>query len=146
MNERDAIAERERVALQARVRDQERDARPFPTVKIYEITMKNADEPGLPAPKSYIATNTVTTGVQTNWTPNIAFYSLTNSITGEFTNYFGPVTNSADESALVLPTNQVVKITVSKAVPQDPTLEESANILRDYISLLSKSGMLTAYH
>jgi carboxyl-terminal processing protease len=57
LNEREAIKERERVALQQKMRDKERDSRPLPGLKIYELTVKNSTEPGLPEPKPFFTTN-----------------------------------------------------------------------------------------
>jgi carboxyl-terminal processing protease len=57
LNEREAIKERERVALQNKARDQERDSRALPGVKIYDLTVKNSTEPGLPEPKPFFTTN-----------------------------------------------------------------------------------------
>jgi len=145
LNEHDVIAERERDTLRNIAREKERDSRPLPAIKVYEYTVKGSGLPEEPAPKTYFATNTITTTVQTNWAPNLALYSCTNSYTGEFTNYFAEIPAS-DTTNSPGPTNEIVKITIGKSVPQDPTLEESESILRDYISLLSKSGMLTISH
>jgi hypothetical protein len=57
LNERDAIKERERERLKNKARDEERDSRPLPPIKIYELTVKNSTEPGLPAPKPFFTTN-----------------------------------------------------------------------------------------
>jgi carboxyl-terminal processing protease len=144
LNEREVIADREREALRNRAKDLERDSRPLPAIKIYDVTIENANDPGLPAPRSYFVTNTITASVQTNWTPNLAYYASTNTYSGESTNYFAPI--AADGTNTPPATNEIINTTISKSVPQDPTLEESANIMRDYISLLSKSGMLTTSH
>ena len=50
LNEREAIKERERVALQNKARDKERENRPDSGIQTYELTIKNSAEPGLPAP------------------------------------------------------------------------------------------------
>ena len=144
LNERDAIAERERDTLKNHSREQERDARALPALKIYELTVKNSDEPGLPQPKSFFATNTVTLNIQTNWAAGLAGYFSTNEFNHTFTNYFSAIVPDATNSLTA--TNQLVTTTISKSVPVDPVQEESENILCDYISLLSKSGMLTATH
>jgi hypothetical protein len=162
LNEHEVITEREHDVLRDRARDKERAGRPIPEVKMYEFTVKNSALPEMPAPKSYFMTNTMATFLQTNWAPNLAVYNFTNAYTGEFTNHFGPVlsvdsTNAPFATSQIVYangngtnalswTNQVVNVTISKSVPLDPTLEESANIMRDYISLLSKSGMLTISH
>jgi carboxyl-terminal processing protease len=144
LNERDAIAERERDTLKNRERDQERDARSLPSQKVYELTIKNSAEPRLPAVKSWFTTNTVTLNVQTNWAKGTAFYSTTNSWTGFSTNYFASIV--ADGTNAITATNQIVTTTISKSVSNDAGLDEGVNIMCDYISLLSKRGMLTATH
>ena len=50
LNEREAIKERQRIAAQNKAREAERAARKSGGVKTYEITIKNAGLPGLPAP------------------------------------------------------------------------------------------------
>jgi carboxyl-terminal processing protease len=47
INERDALKERERNFLLGKARDAERSARPADGVKVFEITVKNSDQPGL---------------------------------------------------------------------------------------------------
>jgi carboxyl-terminal processing protease len=54
LNEHDAIKEREDDSLKNRTRDQERQSRLDPGVKIYELTVKNSIEPGLPAPENWL--------------------------------------------------------------------------------------------
>ncbi len=58
LNEHDRIKEREEISARDKARDQERDARKAPNVKIYELTVENAGDPGLPPP--LLKTNTVT--------------------------------------------------------------------------------------
>ena len=145
LNEREAIAEHERNALRNRERERERDTRPLPAYKVYELTVKNSEEPGLPAAKIFLATNIVTVTVQTNWTRGLAHYFDTNTLTRAATNYFALIAAMANDptnTPLSL-TNQIITTTISKAPPNDAALSESENILRDYISLLSKSGRLT---
>ena len=59
LNEREAIKDRERVAAQNKAREQERESRSTPDVKVFELTVKNSTEPGLPAPQ--VVTNETTT-------------------------------------------------------------------------------------
>jgi len=113
LNEREAIKERERDALKNKARDKERENRPDPGVKIYELTVKDATEPGLPPPENWLG--------QTNQVQALA----------------------RDENGLLL-TNAVPNAGAKKSPPPfDPVLDESEQILEDYISLLSKSGSLT---
>jgi carboxyl-terminal processing protease len=155
LNEREVIADRERDTLKNRDREKERDVRPLPTVKIYEITVKNSDDDELPAPKSWFATNIVTAIMPTNWPAGTISISLTNTFAGGSTNYFGTLpalptaaTNLVTDARLTDNSTNcaTIKATINKSVPQDPVLEEGENILRDYISILAKNGMLTITH
>jgi carboxyl-terminal processing protease len=49
LNEREQIKERQANESRQKMRDQERDARKMPDEKIYDITVENAGQPGLPA-------------------------------------------------------------------------------------------------
>ena len=59
LNERKAIEERKTNAARNRARDTERNARPASQATVYEITLENAEKPGLPAPQ--VQTNEMTT-------------------------------------------------------------------------------------
>ena len=58
LNERERLKERQEADARQKARDQERAARKTPDVKIYELTVAKAGEPGLPPPLD--ETNTVT--------------------------------------------------------------------------------------
>ena len=58
LNERERLIERQEADARQKARDQERAARKSPDVKIYELTVAKAGEPGLPPPLD--ETNTVT--------------------------------------------------------------------------------------
>ena len=58
LNERERLKERQEADARQKARDQERAARKAPNVKIYELTVEKAGEPGLPPPLG--ETNTVT--------------------------------------------------------------------------------------
>jgi carboxyl-terminal processing protease len=114
LNEHEAIKERERIFQQNKKREAERSARPVSGLKVYEITVKNADQPGLVEAGSTAATNSVD-----------AALTETNSLT----------------SANVLKSTAAGKKSPS---PFDPMLDETERILEDYISDLGKSGILKA--
>src|SRR5262249_25006617 len=57
LNEHDAIKEREHETLKTEARIKEQDRRPDPGIKIYELTLENSADPGLPSPKPYLTTN-----------------------------------------------------------------------------------------
>jgi carboxyl-terminal processing protease len=58
LNERERLKERQEINAREKARDQERAARNAPDVKIYELTVEKAGEPGLPPPLG--ETNTMT--------------------------------------------------------------------------------------
>jgi carboxyl-terminal processing protease len=124
LNEHDALKERQTNQARQKTRDQDRDARKIPDVKIYEITVENSDQAGLPTPQPLTSTNYIAT---TN--------GVTFNVDSSFTNYFG--TNTATKINLK---------TEIKTLPPDPLLVETENILEDYISLLQKNAALTANH
>ena len=117
LNERDALKERRMNEARQKARDAERAARKPANEKIYEITVENSHQPGLPPPDALITTNGVTDNFDSN-----------------FTNYLG--TNAA---AMI--TRQKAEV---KTLPSDPTLNETENSLEEYISLLSSNRMLIA--
>ncbi len=107
INEREALKERERNFTQNHARESERAARKADGVKVYEITVKNSELPGLT--EASVSTNTVTTT-----------FNATNTLK----------TASAAEK---------------KSAPAfDPMLDETERILKDYIYLEQKSGILMA--
>src|SRR5665213_425615 len=127
LNEHEALTERQTNEARQKARDKERSARKAPDEKIYDITVENAGESSLPAPEALTTTNYIAT-------PNgIAF-----NVDSDFSNYFE--TNAASK-------NLKAKIkTEVKTLPPDAMLEETENILEDYISLMKKSDTLIANH
>jgi carboxyl-terminal processing protease len=166
LNEHEAVAERERITLENEARNKERDGRPLADVKIYDLTVENAGDPGLPAAKSFYVTNNVVlnfknfTGQRTdqNWT----FSVYTNSpdySESAFTDYLQ--TNQIDQAAAQIKytnlpagyvpdaastSSQTGKPGVTKSYEPDPALEETERILQDYISLLPKGATLSVAH
>ena len=70
LNERQRLKEVEDDEVHAKTRDEEIKARKWPDEKVYEITLKNADLPGLPAPllvtNGVAVTNQVSVAVASN--------------------------------------------------------------------------------
>lgn len=121
INEREAIKDRERIFKQNKARDAERAARKPDGIKAYEITVKNADQPGL---QEAGATNTASTATS-----------------NADTNKLGTVTGNTSS------TNTIKSAAADKPAPPpfDPMLDETRQILLDYIPLLKKSGGLMAH-
>ena len=114
LNERERLKERQEADARQKARDQERAARKAPDVKIYELTVAKAGDPGLPPPLG--ETNTVTA----NELPASPLPT--------------PVGSANVTTVPPPPTHPAV----------DPMLDETERILEDYISLLSSNQVLIA--
>jgi carboxyl-terminal processing protease len=124
LNEHDAIKEHEEDVQRNHARDEERQKRPDPGIKIYELTVKNADEPGLPPARNWFGmTNTLSAA---NPPP-----ALTRELSA------APAASAPVKPVLSPPAVE------PKTPPFDPMLEETERILEDYIALLQKNGSLT---
>lgn len=132
LNEQQAIHERQADDARRLARDADRALWPLPDEKIYEVTLANADQPGLPAPEPLTATNVDALLLATNANGSV-FIQTTN-----LTYATGLVLNQFETNHLYY--GEVV----TGAQPVDPTLDETERILGDYISLLSKSGIMIA--
>ncbi|HTL74229.1 MAG TPA: carboxy terminal-processing peptidase [bacterium] len=138
INESEAIKERKRIFTQNKARDAERLARKPDGVKIYEITVKNADEPGLVEYKpGSDPTTTASTG------DNEDHPQASGTSTGNSDRSGTNVTLQAENSG----TNTVKSAKADKPTPPpfDPMLEETERILQDYIQLLAKNHALVAH-
>ncbi|MEI9961414.1 MAG: carboxy terminal-processing peptidase [Limisphaerales bacterium] len=126
LNEREALKEREKNDALKKMRDAEIKSRKLPDMKIYEITMRNVSDPGLPPPLG--ATNNVVTA-GTNSTRTASTIAGTNSPPDATSTATSSV--DADDDIFNKPS-------------LDPVLAETTHILEDYIALLAKSNTLIA--
>jgi len=131
LNEQEALKERRKNAVEKMARDKELGARKALEVKIFEITVENADKPGLPEPMPLMVT-------KTNGYKGVDF-----SLENYFKTNSPGLANSTINTNKTSTTNSVPIITTSP-VPPDARLDETEHILEDYISLLSKNAGLTA--
>jgi len=127
LNEREALKEREKTEARKKQREVEQKSRKPSGVKIYEITMRNVSQPGLPPPLG--STNFVSTTTNTTRT---ATSKSADSDTPEST----VTATSADNDDDV----------IDGKPPIDPWLEETENILRDYIQLSNTDKTLIVSH
>jgi len=111
LNEHERVKERQENDARQKAREAERAARKKPDVKIYELTVKQADEPGLPPALG--ETNTVTA-------------------------------KDPSDGLTVANSNGTATITVPSESPTDAMLDETKQILEDYISLMSSNQVLIA--
>jgi carboxyl-terminal processing protease len=114
LNEREQIKEQETNQARQKARDQERQSRAPSGLKIYEITVENADQPGLPPALG--ATNTVA----------LAGTRQAIDATSSQVKFGSPSLNPTKNAPPAL----------------DPRLNETANILQDYISAMPASHPL----
>lgn len=126
LNEQQRLQEKEEAAARQKAREKERLARTLPDITVYELTLKNVDQPGLPPPVA--KTNTL---AQADAPPPLAATVDTGEIAAaNLSDLDDP--EADDESD------------ATKAPPPDFALEESQRILVDYLGLLAKSKVLTA--
>jgi hypothetical protein len=114
LNERERLKERQEADARQKARDQERAARKALDVKIYELTVEKADEPGLPPP--LVETNSIAANPPPRPSPLL------------------PTPVGTASAAEPMPKPPAV----------DPMLDETERILEDYIPLLSSKQMLIA--
>ena len=127
LNEAQRLKEKEEAEARQKSRDKERLARKESDQKIYELTLKQLDLPGLPAPVQ--KTNPVV--AQTLNRPLIGVGISTN-----------PVAAATKASA---PANKLDDEDEEEKPPAvDAALEETERILTDYISLLSRKNLISA--
>jgi len=113
LNERAQIKEREANQARQKARDREREARKSSGMNIYELTVKNSEQPGLPEPLGLTAPD--------------------NSL----------ATNQMSSAGLTNAATVATATAKAKPQPQlDPMLGETANILEDYIAALFASRNL----
>jgi hypothetical protein len=117
INEHEMIKDRERIYDQNKARDAERLARKPSGVKVYEITVQNADQPGL-----------------VEYKPGAEDAATADD-------------DDSDTDVQTTGTNAAKSAVADKKTPPpfDPMLDETERIMLDYISLLSKNGVLMAH-
>jgi carboxyl-terminal processing protease len=127
LNEKQQLKEREENDARQKARDQERRARKEPDQKVYELTLKLVDQPGLPPPVE--KTNVVAAAKSGTNEAGLQVVK-TNSVSDPARAAEPP--NSPDEES-----------EEQKPPPVDATLNETEHILVDYVSLLSDKAMFT---
>jgi len=124
LNEKARLQEKEEVDARVKARDKERLARPETSEKTYEITLKLAQQPGLPAPLA-----------RTN-TPIARVSSKSQGVAVVGTNSVAAAKEESPD-----PANLDGEADEEKAPAVDAPLLESEHILVDYLSLLSKGNL-----
>ena len=125
LNEKQRLQEQDEAEARQKARDKERLTRPEPQEKIYEITLKQADLPGLPPPVA--KTNAALTKLSAPAGAGAPGTTTASAATA-------PGTDNLDDAEAPKP-----------AVPDSP-LQEAERILIDYFSVLPKGNLVTAGH
>jgi carboxyl-terminal processing protease len=141
LNEREEIKENQANQARQKARNKEIEARKASDEKIYDITVENADQPGLPAPESLTLTNENTSLTTTNKNGDVSMMTTNHGIVE------GITLKSRD--VILFGTNApFANFNFGKGIAEtphiDPMLNETVNILEDYISLLTASHTLIA--
>ncbi len=125
LNERQRLKEKEEAEARQKARDKERLARKEPQEKVYELTLRQVDQPGLPAP-----TQKTNSALAKLAHPDLAKPSAV-------------ATNSA---AVAVAAKTPDDLPDEEKPSVDETMTETEHILVDYVSLLPKPDVLTAVH
>jgi carboxyl-terminal processing protease len=127
LNEKVRLTEKEEIDARVKARDKERLARQEPTEKTYEITLKLAQQPGLPPPLA--RTNSAVARASAAKSPTVA-------VTGA---------NSTAAAVKEVPTSDAPslesELDEDKPPAVDAALIESERILVDYLSLWLKGNL-----
>ena len=119
LSEREAIRERQRIAAQNKARDEERANRPAAGVKVYDISIKDAEAPDLIENKPVEPDTNTVSSTPESYSPTTAYQKML---------AHDPKRDSKTSKPAV---------TEKKSPPPfDPMLDETENILEDYIGLL----------
>jgi carboxyl-terminal processing protease len=145
LNEREALKESEQITTQGKMREKEVNQRPPSLAKIYEVTVENSGDAGLPAPISYFNYSTNEVFISNFSSPPKKPINIDSALHTQQTNAVG-IAAGITPPVAITSTNQITK-TVSGAYLPDPMLDEAERILDDYISLLAtKNNTMMANH
>jgi carboxyl-terminal processing protease len=129
LNEKARLKENQETEERNKARDKERLARPAPPEKIYELTLKQADQPGLPPP--VVRTNAALA--------NLSGHPATRPAAASANSAAVASSSPVGEDNLDEPDEE-------KPPAQDASLAEAERILVDYLSVLPKGNLVTAGH
>lgn len=129
LNEKERLTELQDRNARDKARDKERLARKTPDTKVYEITLKEAGMPGLPAPlakTNSVASRIAAAGAGSGTNAPLASVGKENP-------------HALDPTAPSISPADADEDTPPKV---DATLDETEHILQDYVELLGKGGSI----
>jgi carboxyl-terminal processing protease len=130
LNEQTRLKERAENEARQKARDKERLARKEPDEKVYELSLRQASVPGLPAPMQ--KTNSLTAKVESkDVVPGVSTNSATASVEASSLKDQGTGADEDDDQ---------------KAPLVDETLVEAEHILQDYVSLWPNPNIALIHH
>ncbi len=133
LNEKQRLKEMAEDKARAEAQKKERLARQEPDQKVYELSLKQADLPGLPPPvQKTNSSSRAAVSVGTNSPTNLAATDLSPTAILSAAGH-NSVTNTG-----------TMAVTDEEPAPVDVTLDEAQRILADYISLMQKRGLVTS--
>ncbi len=138
LNEKERLKEKEEAEARQKARDKERLARAESQEKIYELTLRQVNLPGLPPPVE--KTNASLTKISNRTGSGVALVS-TNSDSASLA-----ATSPAVGAGATVPGSVDEDSDDEKPAPVDAALVETEHILVDYLSIFSKEKVLTAGH
>jgi carboxyl-terminal processing protease len=129
LNEKQRLKEQDEAEARQKARDKERRARPPTQETVYELSLKQAAQPGLPPPVGKTNAATATASSPAGVNPAIGATNTVTAAAGA-----PPRSGSPDDADAEQPP------------APDATLLETEHILLDYLSLLPKGNLVTAGH
>jgi len=135
INEAEAIRQREQAIAEVKVRTDERESRPAPQTLVYDLTVENSGDSGLPAPMSFYSTNPVTTAYR-GIPPVIYYRDGTNLIalpgkSAKLSVPAAPIKYTVDKGAKAF-FDKVARVSASspaKTVPGDSTSAQVTSVV-----------------
>ncbi len=123
LNEKQRLKEQDEAEARQKARDKERQKRPEPTEKVYELTLKLAAMPGLPPP-----------------------VTKTNAVTAKLAAHAGASAPGAGSPAAAAANSSLDDEDPATPSAPDEPLVETEHILIDYLSLVPKGNPVTTSH
>jgi carboxyl-terminal processing protease len=144
LNEKQRLKESEELEARARAREREVKARKHTDEKVYKITLKQVDQPGLPAPLAMnedasISTNLAKSATESAWTNNPDHLNAASTSVATAPKPDHDAVD-ADGDPAAAKTGDPAELSPEERAP----MEETEHILMDYISLMHAHPAIAA--